>query len=92
MKVFMLDVTRCEQPMLGGYSQLIPCRLGEHSHDLDVMEERLPDSVVKQWREESRIAHSDIAQWDESKPLGFNLEMMPIGATLTVVEEVQHVA
>lgn len=87
MKIFMLDVTGCEQPMLGGYSQLIPCQLGEGAYDLDVIEERLPEGVIKRWKDESMSVHDAGCRWDKSKPLGFNLEMMPVGATLTVAAE-----
>lgn len=88
MKVFMLDVTGCKRSVLDGYSELILCRLGQGKYDLDVIEDRVPKSVVKQWKSKSMKAHSDILHiWDPSKPLGFNLDMIPAGAVITVMEE-----
>lgn len=87
MKVFMLDLSKCKEPQLDGYDKPIPCKIGEHSHNLDVIEERIKPDVLAAWQKEAdgRLKAKGI-KMQENIPIGLNLRTMPVGAVLTVIE------
>jgi len=79
--LFLLDLSNTKNEE---YPDLIPCETGQYEKDIDVIESMLSDrtSLDKRSKELSKTGQKFNNEW----PIGFNLVSLPIGATLTAVD------